>query len=64
MTLPYSNDRSGDCSGDRRQGRFIRWSSPARRHTGQASAAPDPGFVVDRHQLCKYLDSLEGLSGE
>ena len=63
MTLPYSNDRSGDCSGDRRQGRFIRWSSPS-RNSGQASAAPDPGFVVDRRQLYKYLDSLEGLSGE
>jgi hypothetical protein len=65
MTLQYSNDRSGDRSGDRRQGCFIRWSSPTRRHSGQSQgAAPDPGFVVDRRQLYKYLDSLEGLSGE
>ncbi|MBE9111793.1 hypothetical protein IQ273_20510 [Nodosilinea sp. LEGE 07298] len=58
MTSQYSNDRSGD----RRQGVFIRWSSASRRR-GQRDL-PDPGFVVDRKRLYKYLDSLEGLSGE
>ncbi|MGG6238245.1 hypothetical protein ACQ4N7_06350 [Nodosilinea sp. AN01ver1] len=58
MTSQYSNDRAGD----RRQGSFIRWSTSARRQ--DQSDRLDPGFVVDRKRLYKYLDSLEGLSGE
>ncbi|WP_156119966.1 hypothetical protein [Leptolyngbya sp. KIOST-1] len=58
MTSHYSNDRAGK----HRQGGFIRWTTPARQR-GQADQ-PDPGFVVDRKQLYKYLDSLEGFSGE
>ncbi|MGB3202293.1 MAG: hypothetical protein WBA99_15420 [Nodosilinea sp.] len=59
MTSPYSNDRTGD---RRRQGGFIRWSTPSRRRDPRDM--PDPGFVVDRQRLYKYLDSLEGFSGE
>ena len=58
MTSHHSNDRAGD----RRQGGFIRWSTSARRQ-GQSERL-DPGFVVDRKRLYKYLDSLEGFSGE
>ncbi|MBE9155740.1 hypothetical protein IQ265_02680 [Nodosilinea sp. LEGE 06152] len=61
MAPQHSNDRSGR-AGDRRQGGFIRWSTPSRRQ-GQPDRL-DPGFVVDRKQLYKYLDSLEGFSGE
>jgi hypothetical protein len=58
MTSLYSNDRPPR----RRQDGFIRWSTPASRQSQRQ--VPDPGFVVDRRQLYKYLDSLEGLSGE
>ncbi|MBE9136754.1 hypothetical protein IQ254_05975 [Nodosilinea sp. LEGE 07088] len=58
MTSLYSNDRPSQ----RRQGGFIRWATPSPRHS--QGPMPDPGFVVDRRQLYKYLDSLEGLSGE
>lgn len=58
MTSQHSYDRAGD----RRQSRFIRWSKPD--HSRGQQPSPDPGFVVDRRQLYKYLDSLEGLSGE
>ncbi|MEA5450724.1 hypothetical protein VB780_19245 [Leptolyngbya sp. CCNP1308] len=54
MTSKYSNDR--------RRGSFIRWS--ARSRSSDQRDRPDPEFVVDRRQLYKYLDSLEGLSGE
>jgi len=54
MTSQHSNNR--------RQSRFIRWSTSARRQS--KSDLPDPGFVIDRRQLYKYLDSLEGFSGE
>ncbi len=57
MTFQHSNDpKDGHRDG------FIRWSTPARRLSH--GSVPDPGFVVDRRQLYKYLDSLEGLSGE
>ncbi|MGB3135194.1 MAG: hypothetical protein WBB18_00195 [Nodosilinea sp.] len=58
MTSQHSNDRAGD----RQRGSFIRWSAKSRRQ-GQLNGS-DPGFVIDRKQLYKYLDSLEGLSGE
>ncbi|WP_155523518.1 hypothetical protein [Nodosilinea nodulosa] len=58
MTSQYSNNRAGD----RPQGSFIRWSAPS-RHSSSRDLS-DPGFVVDRKRLYKYLNSLEGLSGE
>jgi hypothetical protein len=62
MTLHHSNDCDGDRRSDRQRGSFIRWAAPSRRQGSQT--LPDPGFVVDRRQLYKYLDSLEGFLGE
>ncbi|NJL49354.1 MAG: hypothetical protein HC929_20295 [Leptolyngbyaceae cyanobacterium SM2_5_2] len=43
---------------------FIDWSTASRRLERRAQRISDPGFVVDRQRLRRYLDSLESFSGQ
>jgi hypothetical protein len=49
---------------DPRDRDFIRWSAIGHRAAGAGRKRPDPEIAVDHRRLQRYLDSLEGLSGQ
>jgi hypothetical protein len=57
MTL---NNRSQDPN----EGDFIRWPAPSHRSAAVRGKGSDPEIAVDARRLRRYLDSLEGLSGQ
>ncbi|MEB3252602.1 MAG: hypothetical protein VKO01_10780 [Cyanobacteriota bacterium] len=49
---------------DPRDRDFIRWSAIGHRAAGAGRKRPDPEIAVDHRRLQRYLDSLEGFSGQ
>ena len=46
------------------EGDFIRWPGASHRGAAVRGKGSDPEIAVDARRLRRYLDSLEGLSGQ